>query len=127
MQIKNKIEVNMYLYKAKILSVHDGDSCVAELDLGCRIKIKLPIRLYGINAPELRGDTKLAGLEARDFLASKILNKEVYVKTFKDRTEKYGRLLGKIFLTETSDGNDDSTETVNQMLVLHGHAVEVAY
>lgn len=110
----------MYTYKAKIISTYDGDTCVAQLDLGCHVTLERPIRLYGINAPELRGDTKLAGLEARDFLASQILNKDVYMQTFKDRTEKYGRLLGKIYLSDPTPGN---VPTINDLMISSGHAV----
>lgn len=110
----------MYLYKAKILSVYDGDSCIARLDLGCFVSIERPIRLYGINAPELRGDTKLAGLEARDFLSAQILNKDVLIRTFKDKSEKYGRLLGQIYLTDPTVGD---VTTVNELMVSSGHAV----
>lgn len=110
----------MYLYKAKILSVYDGDSCTALIDLGCYVSIQRPIRLYGINAPELRGETKLAGLEARDFLSSHILNKEVFIRTFKDKNEKYGRLLGQIFMSDPTTGD---ALLINDLMISSGHAV----
>lgn len=56
------------------------------------------VRLYGINAPELRGDEKAEGFKSRDYLRSLIQDKEVIIKTIKDETEKYGRYLGKIYL-----------------------------
>ena len=110
----------MYTYKAKVLSVYDGDTCTVLLSLGCHVTLQQSIRLYGINTPELRGDTKLAGLEARDFLSEQILNKDVYVQTFKDKTEKYGRLLGKIYLSDPAPGN---VPTINELMISSGHAV----
>jgi micrococcal nuclease len=105
----------MYIYKAYIKSIFDGDTITAVIDLGCHIKVEKQIRLYGINTPELRGDTKLAGLEARDFLSSQILNKDVYIQTFKDKTEKYGRLLAKIYI--------EGGTYINELMVSSGHAV----
>jgi micrococcal nuclease len=109
----------MYTYKAKIVKVFDGDTCTAVLDLGCHISVEKVIRLYGIDAPEVRGETKLAGLESRDFLSAQILNKDIYIQTFKDKTEKYGRLLGKLYMVDPSSGD---VPTVNEQMVSSGHA-----
>ena len=48
----------MYIYKATVRSIHDGDTFTATVDLGFHVELEAKIRLNGINAPELKGDTK---------------------------------------------------------------------
>jgi micrococcal nuclease len=103
----------MYVYKAEILSVYDGDTCTAKVSLGFNISIEIKIRLYGINAPEVRGANKLEGIQSRDHLRSMILMKNVIIKTYKDKTEKYGRWLAEIFLDDMN---------INQTMVEDGYA-----
>lgn len=107
----------MYEYKARVVRVVDGDTVVMSISLGCHVVVEKYIRLYGINAPEMHGATKLAGMEARDFLSSHVLGKELLIQTFKDKTEKYGRLLAKIYT------DLEKTECVNDLLISSGHAV----
>lgn len=107
----------MYIYKATVKAVHDGDTFTAIVDLGFRVQAELKIRLNGINTPELIGPTKPAGLISRDRLIQLVLNKEVILKTKKDKQEKYGRWLADVFLTETD------TKSVNQILLDEGLAV----
>jgi micrococcal nuclease len=52
-----------YFYKAKIISVYDGDTVTAVIDLGFEITKKIKIRLYGINAPEIRKANTVVILE----------------------------------------------------------------
>lgn len=104
----------MYEYKATIIKVTDGDTVIAEVSLGFRISVEITIRLAGINAPEVRGAQRLKGIEARDFLRSKVLMKNVLIKTYKDKTEKYGRWLADIWM----DGVN-----INQEMIINGHAV----
>ena len=107
----------MYDYHGKVIDVYDGDTCTILVDLGFRVQIEIKVRLLGINAPELKGVTKDAGIAARDYLIGLIGNKEVYIKTYKDKQEKYGRWLGIIYLSEHSESS------VNQMMVVDGYAV----
>ena len=88
---------NLYRYRTYIHSVYDGDSITdAELDLGMNISIRRPIRLYGVDTPELRKEQLEAGRVVRDFVRDLILDKWVIIKTFKDEEGKYGRLLADI-------------------------------
>jgi len=113
------METNLYYYKAYVVSVYDGDTITVNLDLGLGItRIKEKIRLYGINTPEIRGGTaesKAKGIEARDFLRRRILNKTVIIQTHKDKSGKYGRLLGVVW---------KGSVNMNQRLIEKGHAVE---
>lgn len=87
-----KIEDQLYCYRANVISVYDGDTVRADLDLGLKTWIKNEnLRLARINTPELRGDEREAGLAARDFLRGKILDQEVVLETIRDRKGKYGR------------------------------------
>lgn len=109
--------MELYTYKAKILSVYDGDTCTADIQLGFYvIAHKVKLRLYGINTPEIRGgtaETKKAGITARDWLREQILDKEVVIKSF--GKGKYGRWLVEIYLEE--DG-----VSLNQQLIDKGFA-----
>ena len=107
----------MYDYHGKVVDVYDGDTCTIVVDLGFRVQIEIKVRLLGINAPELKGVTKDAGFEARNYLIQLIAGKYVYIKTYKDKQEKYGRWLGEIYLS------DNSETSVNHMMITAGHAV----
>lgn len=98
------MDKQLYHYKAKVVSVYDGDTCTIDIDLGLHTWIRTEkIRLNRINAPELRGKERAKGLASRDFLKSLILDKEIIIETIKDTKEKYGRYLGEIWLKD-SDG-----------------------
>ncbi|HGY55743.1 MAG TPA: nuclease [Caldithrix abyssi] len=113
------MESKLFFYKAQIISVYDGDTCTADIDLGMGIWNRgEKLRLARINAPELRGEERPAGLQSRDFLRSLIDGKEVFVQTIKDRKGKYGRYLAEIWLEDSSD----NWINVNDRLVSEGFA-----
>lgn len=105
----------MYTYKATIIDVYDGDTATAIVDLGMRVSTTVKLRFNGIDAPELKGDEKSAGLASRDRVRDLILNKEVIIKTYKDKQEKYGRWLADIYLP-------DKAWSINQLLLEEGLA-----
>lgn len=99
--VGGSMDSNLYLYKAKIISVYDGDTCRADIDLGLKVWINNEkLRLLRINAPELRGDEREEGLKSRDFLREQIADKEVILQTHKDKQGKYGRYLAEIWVTD---------------------------
>lgn len=106
----------MYNYKAKIIDVYDGDTVTAMVDLGFLHFQEMKLRLYGIDTPELRGPEREQGIIVRDILREMILNKEVTIRSYKDKQGKYGRYLANII---TEDGLE-----VNQWLIDNGHAKE---
>lgn len=108
----------MYSYRATTVRVVDGDTAVLDFDLGFYVHRIETVRLMGINAPEPHTDTRVAGGAATEHLEQLILGKPLVVKTFKDRREKYGRMLADIFVDETH---------VNQQMIADGHAVEEQY
>jgi micrococcal nuclease len=109
----------MYTYKANIVRVVDGDTVIADIDLGFNIWQKdQSIRLSGINAPELKGATLEAARQSRQFLEKLVLNKRVVIRTEKDKREKYGRWLGVIQIEE-----DKNLIEINRRMIAEGHAV----
>ncbi len=109
----------LYKYRARVRSVYDGDTIRLDIDLGLKVWIyNEPVRLYGINAPELRGSQKEQGILARDYLKEQIDGRDVFIQTLRDRRGKYGRWLACISL----DGID-----INRKMVESGHAVWANY
>jgi micrococcal nuclease len=106
----------MYEYKALIIDVYDGDTVTALVDLGFFVKKEAKIRLYGIDTPEIRGEERERGLLSKIRVEELILNKEVIIKTYKDKQEKYGRWLADIYLPS------DSTKSINTILLEEGLA-----
>jgi len=100
----------MYEYNAKVLRVVDGDTVDVEIDHGMHIKSVQRVRLYRVNAPERFTPE---GKEATTFVRAMLEDEWVVVKTYKDRTEKYGRWLADISI----DGDD-----IGDLLVIHGLA-----
>ncbi len=113
-----------YTYRAQVVSVYDGDTCTVDIDLGLGVWARgEKIRLYRINAPELRGDQREAGLISRNRLRELIGGKFITVETIKDKKGKYGRYLGEIWL-ETEKG---AVSNINDLLVSEGLAEYKAY
>lgn len=111
----------MYQYKARVLDVHDGDTMNLEVDLGCNITIKMAVRLYGINAPEMRTPE---GVTSRDYVRGLLpTDREVWIRTIRDTKEKYGRYLGRVFLDRASMENNEVAYCINDMLIAAGLAV----
>ena len=111
--------MDVYTYKALVTSVYDGDTITCDIDCGFGVVLKKQkIRLYGLNAPEVRGESKESGIVTRDKLRERILNKDIYLKTLKDKKGKYGRYIGTVFI-------DD--ENINDWLVENNLAVKAEY
>lgn len=115
----------LYTYRCELVRVIDGDTVEVMIDLGLSVFKKIIIRLYGINAPEMK---TVEGVIARDYLkylfSDQVMNetKDWYIETYKDRKDKYGRYLGTIY----PDGVL-SNESINMRMVKDGHAVLVSY
>jgi micrococcal nuclease len=115
-----------YTYRAKFLNNHDGDTVRLDLDLGMDIWFRnQAIRLYGVNTPELKGETLEAAKKARDFVNARLSAAvDIIVETIKDRTEKYGRWLARIHYATSIDGGKQAVwRTINDDLLTEGMAV----
>jgi len=102
-----------YRYRAHVLKIYDGDTITVRVDLGFHTHRIERLRLARINAWEVRGEERPAGLVARDWLRSQILGKDVIVQTIIDKTGKYGRYIAEV---ETLVG-----ENLNDLIVANGH------
>jgi micrococcal nuclease len=113
---KDGKDIDPYWYYALCTDVYDGDSITLDISLGLGVYLhNQKIRLLNIDAPEIRGEERPLGLQARDRLRLLILDRKVLVRTKLDRTGKYGRLLGTIYV----DGVN-----INQLLLDEGLAEE---
>jgi micrococcal nuclease len=95
----------------------DGDTIDVVIDLGFSILFESRVRLAGIDTPESRTTDKMEkalGLESKKYLESRIkAAKNVVIKTEKlDSSEKYGRILGWIYLD--GEGNSLNTEMIEK-------------
>jgi micrococcal nuclease len=105
-----------YVYRIKsITKVVDGDTIDANIDLGFDISLTKRIRLAGIDTPESRTrnlEEKALGLESKEWLKKTLEGaKDIIIKTEKpDSTEKYGRIIGHLFI------NGQETSLNNQMI-----------
>lgn len=111
----------MYEYRVKkITGVVDGDTIDVEIDLGFNVSYAQRVRLAGIDTPESRTTDKFEkslGLEAKEYLKSKLKDaKLIVIKTEKpDSSEKYGRILGWLYI-------DGDTVSVNDHMIEDGYA-----
>ena len=74
-----------YTYRATVVSVHDGDTFTAILDLGFDLSFRTSVRLAGCNAREL---AMPGGKEARDHLAELLADQHIVLASAK--WDKYG-------------------------------------
>lgn len=78
-------------FQGEVIRVIDGDTIRVKTDFR---SFDFPIRLARIQAPEI--DTR-EGIISKEYLENKILNKKVDILiNYKNRTGKYGRLIGDI-------------------------------
>lgn len=95
----------MYEYRAKVNRIIDGDSVVLDIDLGFDTWLNnQSIRLFGIDTPECRTkdlDEKARGLLAKNRVEELLpIGDIVFIKTIKDKNEKFGRILGELINDE---------------------------
>jgi len=111
----------MYEYFVKdVTNVVDGDTIDVVIDLGFDIMFASRVRLAGIDTPESRTKDKIEkalGLESKEYLKKHLKDaKSVVIKTEKmDSSEKYGRILGWVYV------NGD-TESLNDKMINDGYA-----
>lgn len=111
-----------YTYNiVEVVKVIDADTIRVVLDLGFHLRFNATCRLYGINAPEIRGEDKEKGKAATECLKELIEGAELFCISYRDRKRqqgKYGRWLIELFAKR-----DDDTINCNRELIRRGHAV----
>jgi micrococcal nuclease len=112
----------VYEYRARIIKRVDADTLHLEVDLGLDCRLRLTVRLAGINAPEL---STAEGKEAAAFVDAWLVENApdgmVLLRTVKDTREKYGRYLGVLFPLAILDGA--SVTDLSAALLSAGRAV----
>lgn len=110
----NPLPEFLYHYKAVVIDLYDADTLTLDIDLGLGAwRRGEKVRLARVDAPELRGEERTAGLVARDYVRGMLLGKEVIIRTIKDRSGKYGRYIAEIQYGEIN---------LSDHLVKEGHA-----
>ena len=104
----------MYEYRCKIVKVIDGDTVDVDIDLGFGVWMKKErVRMMGLDTPESRTrdlEEKRFGNMAKDFVLDKLpIGSDQILKTFKDETGKFGRILGDFII-------DDNVSLVEAMI-----------
>lgn len=114
--------IPVYRYRARLLYVHDGDTLDVEVDLGFRVHVRTPVRLLGLNAPEL---STQAGRDAlawvSQWMAGTGIATNLVIDSAKDGDwsgDKYGRWLATVY--------DEQGRCLNTDLLASGHAVPMA-
>jgi endonuclease YncB( thermonuclease family) len=108
------------VHQAKIVRVYDGDTCFAVIKLHNEY-VKFKVRMEGYDSPEMkpslenknREKEKKDAQKAKEELEKHVLNKVVLLHCGK--WDKYGRLLGTIFIT----GNNVNIN-VNELMIKDG-------
>ena len=100
--LNNTPEVTYEFKLAKVIDIQDGDTItIAAIQRGVLSRFRL--RIFGIDTPELKGETKEVALRAKYYLSDLILGKivEVNILNKEDprikRMDPFGRLLGEIY------------------------------
>jgi len=90
-----------FKYKAHIIKVTDGDTVLAELDLGFNTFRKEKLRLYGVDCPETRTKDpveKKLGLKAKAWTKEQVEGKDVVIQS--EKQGKFGRFLARVYLDD---------------------------
>jgi micrococcal nuclease len=117
-----------YEYKAKVLRVYDGDTFLADIDLGFGFSLKEKfIRLMGVDTPEIKtkdSEEKKFGELSKKFAETFFKNNknEVVIKTHihnvsLEGKEKFGRILAYVFDTSVN-------KCLNVEIIKNFHGVE---
>lgn len=113
----------MYQYRATVRSVTDGDTIRADIDLGFNMVMRnAAIRLSGIDAPEVKTPE---GRVSKTYLSERLpKGTEILLVSHKDETEKYGRILGTIYIGKALVTGPVVGESVNWEMLAKGMAAE---
>ena len=114
----------LYVYQLSNIRVIDGDTIDADIDLGFRITVRKRIRLYGIDAPETRLQSKIKnlddrihekklGLIAKSHLAKTCKEHVIYLHSV--GSGKYGRVLGELYYDDS-----DTKVCINDLMMSEG-------
>jgi micrococcal nuclease len=120
----------IYIYKAELIRVVDGDTVDLIIDLGFDTQRKERFRLYGVDAPEMN---TAEGKEAKAWLIG-VLGPygAIYVQTIqletKAKRDKYGRFLAVLYdelpTLVPIMREPIHPSSINAKMIIEGHAKE---
>lgn len=115
---EDTVEFTFPIQEGCVIKVYDGDTITiaAKLPYIESPLYRFPVRLNGIDTPELKGateDEKTAAKQARDALSHLILHKKVTLRNVQN--EKYGRILAEVYLDNVC---------INEWLIKERYAVK---
>ncbi|WJZ48667.1 endonuclease [Staphylococcus phage SAC] len=105
-------EDNLYLFKAHVDKVVDGDTIHVTIDHGMRTYSEQRIRLLGVDTPEKKQNNYQ---EAKEFTTTMLEGKDVLIQTYKD--DSFGRYLAKVFYKENKEYKNISEELIKKGLL----------
>lgn len=100
----------VYRYRARVFRVVDGDTYDLAIDLGFKVTITVPVRLYGWNCPEHNAP---GGPEATAAATQILVGQPLVIESYKSR-QTFARWLATIWV-----GDQD----LGVLLQAGGHAV----
>ena len=104
----------VHTYNAHVVRVVDGDTIRCDVSLGWGVWLQdQSVRLRGIDAPEMRGDERPAGIASRNALTELLDYRNVTLRTDGDKRGKYGRMIVDVWVGQVN---------VNDWMVANGHA-----
>lgn len=103
----------MFEYTANWVRVIDGDTVILNVDLGFHTYHVGTFRLKGINAPELKGESRERGLRSKEALEQMLILAGNELRVVSHKTDKYGRYLADLFYMNT----DGEEVNINRRLV----------
>lgn len=94
----------MYVYRAEVVRVVDGDTIDLRVDLGFRVSREVRVRVYGVDTPEIYSvkkdsDEYNAGMAAKAYVEQWCQKNGNVVYLRSKKTGKYGRWLGMLWHT----------------------------
>lgn len=84
-----------YNREARVINVVDGDTIDVIIDLGFHIAMEERLRLLRVDTPEKFGPTKEAGITAKEYTKSKLLDRNVMIHT--EKADSFKRWLAEVW------------------------------
>lgn len=116
-------KTSVQLEKAVVNRHIDGDTVYVRLESGQNAKV----RLIGVNTPESTTKHEQYGEEASSYTKSNLLGKTVYLEKDAGDTDKYGRLLRYVWLSQPEKINESEirNKMFNAILAVNGYAQQM--